>query len=56
MMLHQEKPETLQPIITRVWCLRLCENNTLYKYQVTLIVFGSFLLSNKISKDTKQFW
>jgi hypothetical protein len=38
-MLHHEKSETLQPIISSVGCL--CENSTcyLYKYQVTLMVF-----------------
>jgi len=32
MMLHHEKVETLQPIISRVWCL--CEKSILYKCQV----------------------
>ena len=49
-MLNHEKLETLQPIIRPVGCL--CENIILYKYQVTLIVFDSFLFSNKILKDT----
>ena len=38
MMLTNEKPKTLQPIISSVGCLY--ENNILYKYQITLIVFG----------------
>jgi len=55
MMLHHEKAETLQPIgiISRVWCL--CEKSILNKYQVALVVFGLFLLLNKISEDTKKF-
>lgn len=37
-MLHDENMKTLQLIISQsVWCL--CENSTLYKYQVTPIVF-----------------
>jgi len=39
-------------IISSVWCL--CENNILYKFQVTLVTFDSFLLSSKILKDTKN--
>ena len=53
MMLHHEKPENLQPINSSVWSP--CENMW-FKYQVTLIMFGSFLLSNEILKDTKKFW
>jgi len=37
LMLHHEKPKTLQLIINRVW---LYENSILYTYQITLIVFG----------------
>jgi hypothetical protein len=33
----------------------VCEKIILYKYQVALIVFGSFLLLNKISKDTRKY-
>jgi hypothetical protein len=41
--------KTLQPIISSVWCL--CENDILYKYQITLIaVFNSFLVSSNILK------
>jgi hypothetical protein len=41
--------KTLQPIINSVWCL--CENDILYKYQITLIaVFNSFLVSSEILK------
>jgi len=32
MMLHHEKPENLQPIISSIWCL--CENNMWFKYRV----------------------
>ena len=38
-MLHHEKLETLQPIISNVYVGCLCENSILYKYQITLIVF-----------------
>ena len=53
-MLHYEKLETLQPVISSVVCLY--ENIILYKYNVTLIVFfNSCLPSNKILKDVKKF-
>ena len=52
MMWNHTKPETLPPIIRRVRCL--CENIILYKYQVTLIIFYSFLFSSKILQDTKN--
>ena len=54
MMWNHTKPETLpHGIIRRVRCL--CENKSLYRYQVTLIVLDSFLFSNNILKDTKKF-
>ena len=53
MMLYYEKLESLQPIISSECCL--CKNTILYKYQVTLIVFDSFLLSNNLWQDTKKF-
>ena len=51
---NHKNAETLQYIIRSVWCL--CGNNILYKYQVALIDFDSFLVSIKILKDTKEFW
>ena len=53
MMLHHGKLETLQPIISSVGCLY--EYSILYKYQITLIVFYSCLLSNNILKNIKKF-
>ena len=48
----QWKTEMFQPIISSVWFL--FENSIIYKYQVTIIGFDSFLLSSKIL-DTKKF-
>ena len=53
LMWNHTKPETLPLIIRRLRCL--CENIILYKYQVALIVFDSFLVSIKILNDTKEF-